>query len=47
MSHNYSHINNGDVTHFAYVCLNMEKSVSEIVENIVYPIGNIGLIISF
>ena len=45
MSHNYSHINNGDVTHFAYVCLNMEKSVSEIVENIVYPIGNIGLII--
>ena len=47
MSHNYSHINNGDVTHFAYVCLNMEKSVSEIVENIVYPIGNIGLIIWF
>ena len=39
MSHNYSHIYEGDVTHFAYVCLNMDKSVSEIVETVVYPIG--------
>ena len=40
MSHNYSHIYPGDVAHFAYVCLNMEQSVSEIVETVVYPIGN-------
>ena len=40
MSHNFSHIYQGDVAHFAYVCLNMEQSVSEIVETVVYPIGN-------
>ena len=39
MSHNFSHIYQGDVAHFAYVCLNMEQSVSEIVETVVYPIG--------
>ena len=39
MSHNFSHIYEGDVAHFAYVCLNMEQSVSEIVETVVYPIG--------
>ena len=39
MFHNFSHIYQGDVAHFAYVCLNMEQSVSEIVETVVYPIG--------
>ena len=39
MSHNYSHIQDGDVAHFGYVCLNMEKSVTDILETVVYPIG--------
>ena len=39
MSHDFSHILEGDVANFAYVCMNIEASISEIVSTVVYPIG--------
>ena len=39
MSHNYSHILQGDLVHFSYICLNMEKTMAEVVETVIYPIG--------
>ena len=39
VGHNYSHIYEGDVVNFAYVCLDLEQSVAELVETVVYPAG--------
>ena len=39
MSHEFSHILDGDVANFAYVCMTTEASVSQIVSTVVYPIG--------
>jgi hypothetical protein len=39
VSHNYSHIYEGDIANFAYVCMDIRKTVSEIVETLVYPVG--------
>ena len=39
MHHNYSHVAEGDVVDFAYVCLDVSVSVREAVEYWVYPVG--------
>jgi len=39
ISHNYSHIDEGDDAEFAYVCLDVSRSISDIVNLWVFPIG--------
>lgn len=39
VSHNYSHIEEGDVADFAYVCIDISQSISETVELWVLPVG--------